>query len=62
MELESWIWNSLNANLESAKEVTLLDTPDVKIQAEVDVIALASRQKDMVQKSVTFSSLREMKI
>ena len=62
MELESWIWNSLNANLESAKEVTLLDTPDVKIQAEVDVIALASRQKDMVQKSGTFSSLREMKI
>ena len=42
-ELESWIWNSLNTYMESAKEVTLLDTPGVKVQAEVDMMALASR-------------------
>ena len=60
VELESWIWKSLNANMESAKKVTLLDTPDVKIQAEVDVMALASRQEGMVQKSCTFSSLIEL--
>ena len=46
--------------MESAKEVTLLDTPGVKVQAEVDMMALASRLEGMMQKSGTISSLREV--
>ena len=60
VELESWIWGSLTKYMESAKEVTLLDTPGVKVQAEVDMMALASRLEGMVQKSGTISSLREV--
>ena len=60
MELESWIWSSLNTYIKSAKEVTLLDTPGVKVQAEVDIMALASRLEGMIQKSGTISSLREV--
>ena len=46
--------------MESAKEVTLLDTPDVKVKAEVDMMALASKLEGMVEKSRTISSLREV--
>ena len=44
---------------ESAKQVTLLDTPGVKVQAEVDIMAVASRSESIMQKSGTNSSLRE---
>ena len=60
VELESWIWESLLNYMGSAKEVTLLDTPGVKVQAAVDMMALASRSEGMVQKSGTISSLREV--
>ena len=35
----------------SAKEITLLDTPNVKVQAAVNMMALASRSEGMIQKS-----------
>ena len=60
MMLESWIWDSLLNYMGSAKEITLLDTPNVKVQAAVNIIALASRLEGMVQKSGTISSLREV--
>ena len=57
VELESWIWESLLNYMGSAKEVTLLDTTGVKVQAEVNMMALASRSEGIMQKSGTISSL-----
>ena len=50
----------LNAYMESAKEVTLLDTPGVKVQAEVDMMALASRLEGMIQKSDYLNLISEI--
>ena len=58
----SWIWGNLNAHMESNKEVTLLDTPDIKVQAGLDVMALASRKESKIQKSGTFSDLKRLQL
>ena len=60
MDMESWIWESLLNYMGSAKEVTLLDTPSFKVQAAVNMMALASRSEGIIQKSGTISSLREV--
>ena len=60
VELESWIWESLLNYMGSAKEITLLDTPNVKVQDAVNMMALVSGSEGMVQKSGTISSLREV--
>ena len=60
VDMESWIWESLLNYMGSAKEVTLLDTPSFKVQAAVNMMALASRSEGIIQKSGTISSLREV--
>ena len=46
------IWSNVNAHMESSKEVTLLD---IKVQAVLDIMNLASRKESKIQKSGTFS-------
>ena len=46
------IWSNVNAHMESSKEVTLLDTPDIKVQAGLDIMALANRKESKIQKKI----------
>ena len=46
--------------MKSSKEVTLVDTPDIQVQANMNIMALANSTNNSFQRYRTFSSLREI--
>ena len=54
-EFKSWIWGAMDTHMESSKEVTLVDTPDIQVQASLDIMALANSIDNNFQESGMFS-------
>ena len=46
--------------MESSKGVTFVDTPNIQVEASMNVMALASSNTDSIQESGVFSLLREV--
>ena len=59
-EFGYWIWSNLDTHMRSSKEVTLVDTPDIQVQASLNIMAVANSTDNSIQKSGTFSSLKEI--